>query len=620
MPRSIHGPLIPGLLALAAVTTACGAPGDAPPPSAETTTASPAGDGGTSQPPPEEALFVDVAADSGLDFEHWNGMTGELYYAEMMGSGAALFDYDGDGDLDVYLVQGNLLGDHQEADATFPPPGPLPLTDRLFRNDLEVLDDGSRRLRFTDVTAESGITATGYGMGATAADFDNDGWTDLYVTNLGRNQLFRNLGRGDDGKGDDGRVTFEEVTDDVTGIRRWSVPAAAADLDRDGWLDLYVGNYVAFSAATNKRCTDELGTPNYCGPLAFQPEPDNLLRNLGREGIAFEDVSVESGIRGEHGGCLGVLATDLDGDRRPDVYVGNDGLPNQLWCHADGGALRFENRALLAGAAVNGQGQPEASMGMTAGDVDGDGDHDLFVAHLTRETNTLYRNDGRGVFTDASAPSGLGAPSWHATGFGAGFFDYDNDGRLDLLVVNGAVKIVKEQALAGDPHPLHQRNQLFHQLPDGTFEEVTGRAGAVFDLSEVSRGAAFGDLDDDGDVDVVVTNNAGPVRLLQNRVGQDRSWLGLRLTGAGGRDAIGAEATLRLADGRTLTRRVVTSWSYASSNDPRLLFGLGDDGGDEVAEVVVAWPDGSRERWRGLATGGYTTLRQGAGEPVEGER
>ncbi len=599
------------------LTLACGSPEPAPGPAVSARPPVPA------PADPGDAFFVDVAAEAGLAFVHFNGMSGELYYSEMMGAGAALFDYDNDGDLDVYLVQGHLLGPGKTlADATFPPAEGAPLGDRLLRNDLTIAEEGQggrrRTLSFTDVTEESGIDAAGYGMGVAAADFDNDGWTDLYVTNVGRNQLLRNRGaRGG------GPVSFEDVTEaSGAGLATWSVAAAVLDVDRDGWLDLYVGHYLTYSVSTNKRCTDELGAPNYCGPLAFASVPDTLLRNRGgrapRAGapIAFEDVSTGAGIRGEHGGCLGLGIGDFDGDGWLDLYAANDGMPNQLWMSRGAEvALAFENRALFGGAAVNAAGHPEASMGVAVADFDDDGDEDIFLGHLRRETNTLYVNDGQGLFTDRSAGSGLGAVSLDVTAFGTGWLDVDNDGRLDLLTVNGAVKVIKTLALAGDPLPLHQPNQLFLQGEGGRFENASERAGAAFQLSEVSRGAAFGDLDNDGDTDVVITNNSGPVRLLENRVGQDRHWLGLRLVGGpGGRDMLGARARLELADGTVRWRRAGTSGSYASASDPRLLFGLGD--ADSVERVVVEWPDGRREAFGELAEGRYTTLRQGGGRPV----
>ena len=298
-------------------------------------------------------------------------------------------------------------------------------------------------------------------------------------------------------------------------------------------------------------------------------------------------------------------------------------MPNQLWINQGGGVApkarkrsTFENRALLAGTAVSGQGHPEASMGVAAADFDGDGDEDLFVAHLTRETNTVYVNDGGGSFEDRSAASGLGAPSLSMTGFGTGWLDFDNDGWLDQLTVNGAVKVIKTQALAGDPLPLHQRNQLFRNLGDGSFEDVTEHAGKALALSEVSRGAAFGDVDNDGDTDVVIVNNSGPARLLLNQMGQDRRWLGLRLVGRK-RDMLGARAGV-VRPGGTLWRRVGSTASYASSSDPRLLFGLGDETG--ITKIVVHWPDGRSEQWgpEAVRIDAYTTLRKGSGRAWDG--
>ncbi len=588
--------LKPTATLLALTLTACETPAPPPPAAVETAPRPAAGEG----------IFIEIAAQSGLGHTHLSGMTGEFYYPEMMGSGAALFDYDNDGDLDVYLVQGGSL----EEDA------PPPVSDRLFRNDLTVDGDGRRVLAFTDVTAEAGLAAHGYGMGVAAADFDNDGWVDVYVTNLGANQLWRNNGAADGGP-----VTFTDVTAAAgAGDARWGVAAAVVDFDRDGWLDLYVGNYVEWSRGSNPRCSDELGLENYCGPLAFPPQGDTLLRHRGA-GLAFDDVSRRAGVSEDYGGALGVVAADFDDDGWPDLYVGNDGLPNQLWINQRDG--RFENRAVLAGCAVNAQGRPEASMGLSAADFDGDGDEDLFLTHLAAETNTVYVNDGHGLFEDRSLETGLASPSWSYTGFGNAWFDYDNDGWLDLLAVNGAVKVIKALALAGDPLPLDQPNQLFRNRgaagmgADGgrvIFEDVTAAAGAALAASEVSRGAAFGDLDNDGDADAVVVNNNGPVRLLENRVGQDRHWLGLRLVvaaGGGERDAWGGRATVVRGDGSRLVRRVGAGASYASSSDPRLLFGLGSE--PALERLLVRWPDGREEEFDVPEADRYTTLRQGAG-------
>lgn len=539
--------------------------------------------------------FVDVTRESGLAFEHFNGMSGQLYFPEMMGAGVGLFDYDGDGDMDVYLVQGHMLGGQPLAAATFPPRHPLPLTDRLYRN-----DSGDGGLRFTDVTEASGLAATGYGMGVAAADYDNDGHVDLYVTNFGVNQLWRNLG--------DGR--FEDVTARAgVGDPRWSVSAAWLDYDRDGWLDLYVGNYVRYSFDDAKPCRSPTSARDYCSPLVYDPAVDSLFRNRG-DGT-FEDVSVAAGIRAAYGGALGVAVADFDGDRWLDIYVANDGVPNQLWLNRQDG--RFRDEAMLAGVGVNMDGSPEASMGVDAADFDGDGDEDLFMTHLSRETNTLYVNDGKGWFEDRSVALGLARSSYAYTGFGTSWMDYDNDGWLDLLAVNGAVTRIEALLLAGDPFPLRQPDQLFRNQGNGRYQDVSDRVPALR-VPRVGRGAAFGDLDGDGDPDVVVSSNAGPAVVLENRVGQDAGWVGFRLLTAGGvRDACGARIVV---DGEgPLWRRVRPGGSYASSNDPRVLFGLGADAPTAVSGRVL-WPDGSESSFEGLATGRYHVLAQS--EPKAG--
>lgn len=556
------------------------------------------GCGGSPEPIPEARpgeLFTDVSAAVGFDFHHANGRVGSLHFAEMMGSGAAMADFDGDGDLDLYLVQGGRLPGVDGA-LLDPVPYPEPMGDRLYRN---LLDQG-HGLRFEDVTTATGLVARGYGMGVAAADYDNDGDVDLYLTNYGPNQLLRNRGDG----------SFEDVTAaSGTAELRWSVPALFFDYDRDGWLDLYVGNYVALSPGNEKECFAETGARDYCGPAAYDPEPDRLFHNRG-DG-SFEDVTGAAGLLDTFGPTLGAISADFDGDGWLDLYVANDGVANQLWLNQRDGTFRDE--ALLGGAGLNASGLAEASMGVAAADFDGDGDEDLFLTHLSRETNTLYLNDGGGLFEDASLRSGLGTPSIEGTGFGTAFFDYDNDGRLDLLAVNGAVKILDSLAGSGDPYPLHQRNQLFHNLGGGRFEEVTDRAGAVFELSEVSRGAVFGDVDDDGDSDVLVVNSDGPARLLLDRVGQDRSWIGLRLVSRQGRDALGAWVGV-VSNNGTAWRRVRTDGSYASAGDPRVLVGLGD--ATTVDRVEVHWLGGGVEVWRDLEVRRYHVLEEGAGEPV----
>lgn len=542
-------------------------------------------------------IFVDVAADSGIDFVHFNGMSGELYFPEMMGAGAALLDYDNDGDLDVYLVQGRMLGDNKSIDqATYQPRHTLPLGDRLYRNECEETPMPCSRLRFTDVTGQAGLEAFGYGMGVASGDIDNDGYPDLYVMNYGSNQLLRNNGNG----------TFTDITE-AAGVDdpRWSVSGSFVDVDNDGLLDLYVGNYVKHDLNNRRICKLSMLVLNYCGPLRGDGETDRLFRNLGNG--KFEDISIGSGIQKAFGGALGTVAADFNGDGRVDIYVANDGVPNQLWVNQ--GDNRFIDDALIAGVSVNKDGMAEASMGVDAADFDADGDLDLFMTHLRQETNTLYVNDGEGWFEDRTIAANLANPSLRYTGFGTRWFDYNNDGELDILVVNGAVRIIEDLLAAKDPYPLHQPNQLFENTGGGSYREISTIAGSVFELSEVSRGAAFGDLDNDGDTDVLITNNSGPARLLVNQVGNRNRWLGLRVLSADGkRDAIGAHAAI-IEEGKALLwRRVYSDGSYASANDARIIFGLGRRK-DSGFTVKVTWPDGKSRIFHDLASGRYHELR-----------
>ena len=534
--------------------------------------------------PVSAQIFSTGEQEAGLEFSHFNGMTGELYLPEITGAGVALLDYDGDGDLDVYLVQGNLLGPQKTlSEAILAPPGPLPLSDRLFRNDLETGADGATRTRFVDVTQRAGIAATGYGMGAATGDVDGDGWPDLYLTNLGHNQLWHNRGDG----------TFQDTTaeagvDDL----RWSVAATFFDYDGDSDVDLYVGNYVNFSFVRHRKCSTVSGAPDYCGPLAYSGEPDRLFENRG-DGT-FVDVSATSGIGRPPASSLGAVVDDYDGDGDLDLYVANDQMPNFLWMNQGDGT--FVDDGLLAGCAVNREGQAEASMGVDTGDIDRDGDPDLFMAHLRGETNTLFLNDGHGLFEDVTTQADLASASFDFTAFGAGFLDFDNDGWLDLLTANGAVKTIESQARDREVLPLRQSNQLFRNLGNGRFVDVTANAGEPFAVAEVSRGAAFGDLDNDGDTDVVVTNTAGRARLLVNELGARSSWLGIvPLLGPDGPPALSTLIAVEKAPGVLVQRRVRTDGSYASSHDHRALLGLGEDG---AAVVEILWPSGAISRWR----------------------
>jgi hypothetical protein len=558
------------LLLAASLAAACGG-GDG---------AAPAG------PAPSSAWFVDRAKEAGLDFVHVNGMSGELYYPEMFGPGVGLIDIDNDDDLDIYVVQGQMLGSTTRAD----------LRDRLFRNDLTIAADGSRTVRFADITDAAGIDVRTYGMGVAAGDFDNDGWTDLYRMGLDGAVLLRN---------DGGR--FRDITRaaGVGNTGSWGVSAAFVDYDRDGWLDLYVANYVQYRLQDDVDCFNVAGQPDYCPPRKYTPARDRLYRNRG-DGT-FEDVTTRARLGAADGPGLGVSTADFDNDGWIDIYVGNDGEPNQLWTNQRNGTLR--DTAFLSGVAVNGNGRPEASMGIDAGDFDNDGDEDLFVTNWASEMNVLYENAG-GAFEDRRAASGLGAPSVARTGFATAWFDYDNDGLLDLLTVNGAVAAIESQQ-GRDPFPFRMPNDLYRNAGGGRFEHVSAKAGPVFASRQVGRGAAFGDVDNDGDTDVVIGNDAGPLQLLINDVGNRSQWVGLRLhpAAAARRDALGARVTITRQDGSRIWRRARSDGSYASANDPRVLVGLGAS--SAPVRVQVQWPDGETEEWSAVTAGRWHVLTQG---------
>ena len=536
-------------------------------------------------------LFVEAAADTGLSFTHVNGANGQYYLAEEMGAGVALFDYDGDGDLDMFLVQGGALDGSTS---------PRPPTSRLFRNDLTVGPNGKRTLHFTDVTERAGVALQAYGMGVAVGDYDNDGDLDLLVTSFGPETLFRNNGDG----------TFTDVTREA-GIsdEQWSTSAAFIDYDHDGDLDLFVANYLDFSVAGNKRCTDAVGARDYCGPRAYRPVRDRLYRNEGNG--HFTDVTESSGVSKADGAGLGVAVGDYNGDGWCDLYVANDSTPNQLWINRHDGT--FVDEGPISGAAVNASGNPEGSMGIASGDFDRDGDEDLFVTNLVGETSVLYVNDGHGNFEDMRTRSGLGPPTAAFTGFGTGWFDYDNDGWLDLFVANGGVNVIESQR--GQPRPFRMLNQLFRNV-GGRFQETTASAGPAFARADIGRGAAFGDIDNDGDIDVVVTYNGGPVRLLLNQAAGNH-WLEVRADARGpNRFGFGAWIGLERAGEPTLWRRVGTDGSYLSASDARVHFGLGPVAGSP--RLIVQWPDGRRERWANPGIDRIVTVTRGTGVPVAG--
>ena len=524
--------------------------------------------------PSQRAEFLEMAAEAGLDFTHENGNEDELWTVEIVGAGVGILDFDNDGRMDIWAVQGGPLRGTTASETG----------DRLFRN-----VGTSENLRFEDVTEASGVRATRYGMGIATADIDNDGDTDVFLSNFGTNQLLENVG--------DGR--FVDVTEKA-GFKgdRWSIGASFADIDEDGLLDLYVVNYLQFALEDHKACRNYSSRTTYCGPQNYPPSTDQIYRNLGNG--RFENITELSGIGQSSRRGMGVAARDFDGDGRIDFYVANDAGENFLWLNQ--GNLRFSDHGLLSGAALNIYGIAEASMGVAVADYDQDGDPDLFITHDVKESNTLYVNDGCGWFDDQSSISGLGASSVPFTGFGVGWIDIDGDGDLDLFSANGAVTIIESQRTAGFEPPLRQRNQLWRNNGDGTFSEVISEE--AFSPSDVGRGAAFGDLDNDGDTDIVVTNNNGPLTLLRNET-HSSNWLGIELFDGNthGR-AIGASAW-REANPIDV-HHVATDGGYASAHDHRLRFNFPGDPTDQF--IHVRWTDSHVERFGPLAPNKYHAL------------
>ena len=547
-------------------------------------------------------LFRDVAGETGLRFQHYAGATRQMYLPEIMGSGVALIDYNNDGALDVFLVQGGLADPHSNRGDILFPPGQKPGC-RLFRNDL--LRDG--KLHFTDVTEKAGLSSLriGVGMGVAVGDYDNNGFPDLYVTGYGHSLLLHNNGNG----------TFTDVTKQagVGNDGNWATSAAFCDYDRDGKLDLVVANYVNFTVAGNQKCYAASGALDYCGPISYKPVSARLYHNLG--GGKFADMTQVSGIGKKRGAGLGVACADLDGDGWPDIFIANDQTPNALWLNQRNGT--FREVAALTGSAYSATGFPQANMGLAVGDVDNKGSEDVLITHLATEGIMLFRNDGKANFYDASVETRLHDPTLPFTGFGTDWLDYDNDGFLDLFITNGAVAAEEKQR--GTSWPFLQSNQLFHNEGAGrAFTDVSALAGADFRVWGVGRGAAFGDLNNDGRVDIVVNNNNGPVRLLLNEDASHNHWLGVRLQGArANRMGIGAKVALIRKGQPTLWRRCHTDGSYLSASDARVHFGLGTNA--DIQAVRIRWPDGRSEAWPNsngkLLPDRLVTLREGTGQP-----
>ncbi len=549
-------------------------------------------------------LFVEIQDEVGLRFVHDPGSPGTWFYPEIMISGAAMLDYDRDGDLDIYLLNcGAAIMSGVDRDPTL-------ARNQLFRQD----DDG----HFVNVTDESGLGDEGYGIGVAVGDVNNDGYPDIFLTNYGQDRLFLNAGNGH----------FEDITAS-SGISnaRWSAATCFLDYDRDGWLDMYVSNYVDYFPT--RKCYGASGRRDYCGPVAFDKTVDRLFRNTtgdtpaGQRGassrpVQFQDVSLAVGIAKRAGSGLGVLTCDFNDDGWPDVYVANDMVGNFLWINQQDGTFRDEG--LSRGVAYDGLGRPQASMGIAVGDVNQDQIPDLYVTHMAGEMNVLYVSDGVVGYREMAMRYGLCATLHPFTTFGTALFDIDHNGLEDVVAANGSMKLpnsaVEIPAYSDEQaywDIFAERNQIFlHDRPEA-FVLHNSRKELFTSRKEVSRGVCVGDIDNDGDLDLLVVNTAAAARLYRNVCEKKGNWLRLQVVEPelGGRDAYGARVTVK-AGQRRWTRWINPGGSYLSSHDPIAHFGLGPV--NEVDEIEVRWPDGSREVFAGGATNRLRVLNHGASE------
>jgi enediyne biosynthesis protein E4 len=533
-------------------------------------------------------VFADVTADSGLAFTYRNGEeTDQFTILESLGGGVALIDYDRDGLLDIFLPGGGYFdGPDKKTIRGYP--------NRLFKN--------LGGMKFRDVTAEVGIPAEGlfYSHGAAVCDFDNDGWPDLLVTGYGRLALYRN----DHGK-------FVDVTAEVgladPGPLHWSTSAGWADLNGDGWPDLFVAHYVDWSFQNHPTCDDVDRKPDICAPNRFEPLPHALYFNQGGRRLELQKTA---GIKPGPG--LGVLLADLDGDGRVDVYVANDQRENFLYLNRGGGKL--EDNATWAGVAGDEAGRPRGSMGVTAADCDGSGRPSIFVTNFDGEEHALYRNIGNGLFRYSSRAAGIAAISRRYVGFGTGFFDFDRDGEPDLFIASGHVlRRPASGRRQQDAILLHNRRRPGDPAGEVRFANVSEAGGDYFRVPHMGRGVAFGDLDNDGRIDLVVSHLNEPVAVLRNIFEPTTEWVGIALVGKAPRDPVGAVLTLTQGDRRQV-RPIVGGGSYLSSSDPRVVFALEPQAGYRLA---VRWPSGKEQTWDGAALGRrrYVVLHEGEDQP-----
>ena len=522
--------------------------------------------------------FMDVLPKTGIRFRHEDGRSGAHYFLETLGAGSAWFDYDQDGDIDIYFVNGTDLPGMKSD---------VPPTNALYRND----SDGT----FTDVTDEAGVGEPGYGFSCAVGDYDNNGFPDLYITNFGPNVLYHNNGDG----------TFTDVTARAkVGDALWAASSAFADYDKDGHLDLFVANYVEFDVAKNPEC-GTIGLRTHCGPAAFKGTASVLYRNRG-DGT-FADVSRQAGVFNRHGKGMGVIWCDYDNDADLDLFVANDKVED--WLYRNEGDGTFKDVGLASGVALNEIGTAYSSMAPVFGDIDNNGWFDLVITNFQNEPNSVYYNDGDGFFSDITYRSGIGGPTLTRLAWGADFADLDNDGWLDLFVAAGHLE--ENVHLLNPTTTYPQQNQLFLNQGDRTFGDVSDSSGDGLLLKKVSRGAAFGDYDNDGDVDILITNSHQAPDLLQNDTVNQNHWLVFSTVGTrSNRSGIGTRIAV-LAGGSIQMREVKSGGSYPSHSDMRLHFGLGKSA--VVERVEIRWPSGLIEQYKNVETNRFLIATEGKG-------
>ena len=537
----------------------------------------------------EPPHFNDLTVQAGIGFQNISGTAQKQYIIESQSAGVGFWDYDNDGDLDLYFTNGTTLEDS----ITLKNPKDTSSTNRLYRND----GDGS----FTDLTAASHLGVDGWNMGCTMADYDNDGDLDLYITRWGANRLYRNDGGG----------SFTDCSQ-AAGVADtgWGIGCAFGDYDDDGDLDLYVANYIDFrlhGPPYYDRWCNHNGIQAACGPKGFPAQPDVLYRNEG-DGT-FSDQSVRAGLNRPPYYGMGVTWTDLDGDRDLDLYVANDGHPNNLY--RNDGQGHFSDTALLSGVAFSGTGRAQAGMGVALGDYDNDARPDIFVTNFSQDHNTLYHNEGNLFFVDRSGQAGLSGNSRPFMGWGTFFFDYDNDGDLDLFVANGHLMPAIDQAGVGLSYK--QRNQLYRNDDNGTFTEVSQESGPGLQLQKISRGAAAGDYDNDGDVDIVVANLDAAPSLLRNDIVAPAPSLQVRLRGVTGNlDAIGAQLKATMGS-RIQYRQIQSGTSFQAQNDLRVHFGLGQY--NKIDQLEIRWPGGQTQTLKDLSANQFLLIEETSQAP-----